>query len=574
MGKLLRTAILSGTLLFALSIASIAKAQQQGYLSLRGDSVTEADIKRYPPTPVPEEVAASVESILDIRSPGSGVLSPDGQKLYFNWNVTGVTQVWRIDRPRSFPVQMTGGQDRTEVVGISPNNDYIIVSRDRKGQENQGLYLQDTKGGPLTEIHHKDNVQTFALYISDDGRSIYYAANDIRPDSYANYRYDIVTGKKELLFDRQGRWFISDSRGNGKFLIVNQIGNFAREYYEFDTRTKEFTPLLGIGENKDYSAQYGAKEGELIVLTPEFGEFSRLYSYIAGNFNPITPDLPEEIESFLLDRQREKIVYSINDRGYGRIKALDTRNYRQLRLPLFKDAIQVWVNSMTRNGRYMSISVNNGKAPTQRYLFDWRSNRLTKLTLPSIPEMNPDRFVAPVLEYYPARDGTKIPMFVWRSKTCQDPCPVIVHFHGGPESQSRPRFSLLAQLLTKNGFHFVEPNVRGSSGYGRTWVNADNDAKRLEVISDIPEAANYIRKAWRKDGKAPKIGVMGWSYGGYATLMAMTKFAGSYDAGVSLVGMSNLITFLENTAPRRRQVRILEYGDPQRAPSINGTFPD
>ena len=96
-------------------------------------------------------------------------------------------------------------------------------------------------------------------------------------------------------------------------MIVNQIGNFAREYYEFDTRTKEFTPLLGIGENKDYSAQYGAKEGELIVLTPEFGEFSRLYSYIAGNFNPITPDLPEEIESFLLDRQREKIVYSIND---------------------------------------------------------------------------------------------------------------------------------------------------------------------------------------------------------------------------------------------------------------------
>ncbi|MGF1486748.1 MAG: S9 family peptidase [Prochloraceae cyanobacterium] len=563
MGKLFETAILSGTLLFALSIASIAEAQENNP-GLRQDSITKADIKRYPPTAVSPEVAASVESILDIRSPGSGVLSPDGEKLYFNWNVTGVTQVWRIDRPKSFPIQMTGGQDRTRVVGISPKNDYIIVSRDRQGQENPGIYLQDTEGGPLTEIYHKDKVQTFALYISDDGRNIYYAANDIRPDSYANYRYDVTTGKKDLLFDRPGRWFISDSRGNGKFLVVNQIGNFAREYYEFDENTKEFTPLLGIGENKDYSARYGAKTGELIVLTPEFGEFSRLYSYIDGNFDPITPDLPQEIESFRIDRQREKIIYSINNKGYGQIKALNARNYRQLRLPLFRDAVQVWVNSIARNGRYMSISVNNGKAPTKRYLYDWRSNRLRELTLPSIPEMNADRFVAPELEYYPAKDGTKIPMFVWRSNSCQDPCPVIVHFHGGPESQSVARFSRLAQLFTENGFHYVEPNVRGSSGYGKTWVNADNGAKRLAVIDDIPDAAKYIRKAWQKDGKEPKIGVMGWSYGGYATLMAMTKFAGSYDAGVSLVGISNLITFLENTAPRRRQVRILEYGDPKR----------
>ncbi len=564
MGKLLKNAVLSGTLIFALCLSPTAKAQQN-YRGLGQDSVTEADIKRYPPTQVPEQVAASVESILDIRSPGSGVLSPDGTKLYFNWNITGVTQIWSIDGPKSFPVQMTGGQDRTRVVGISPENDYIIVSRDRKGQENPGLYLQDIEGGPLKEIQHKDKVQTFALHVSDDGKSIYYAANDIRPDSYSNYRYDVVTGKKELVFDRQGRWFISDSRGNGKFLVVNQIGNFAREYYEFDAKTKEFTPLLGIGENKDYSAEYGAKEGELIVLTPELGEFSRLYSYIDGKFNPITPDLSQEIESFRIDRQRKKIIYSINNKGYGQIKALDARNYRQLRLPQFKDSVQVWLNSMTRDGRYMSISVNDGKAPTKRYLYDSKRNRLTQLTLPSIPEMETDRFVAPELEYYPTRDGkTQIPMFVWRSQNCQDPCPVIVHFHGGPESQSVARFSLLAQLFTENGFHYVEPNVRGSSGYGKTWVNADNGPKRLHVISDIPDAANYIRRTWRENGKEPKIGVMGWSYGGYATLVAMTKFAGSYDAGVSLVGISNLITFLENTASYRRQVRILEYGDPQR----------
>ncbi len=555
--------ILSASILLVLSTSFIAYGQEiyRNWLAL---SVSEADLKSYPPTKVPEAVAASVESILDIRAPGRGVLSPDGSKLFFNWNITGVSQVWRINGPLTFPVQMTGGGDRTKVVGISPKNDFIVISRDRLGLETPGLYLQSTQGGPLKVIQHKDKIQTFFLYVSNDGKSVYYAANDIKYDSYANYRYDVATGKKELLFDRPGRWFIRDSRGNGQFLVVKQIGNFAFEYHEFDEKTKKFKPILGIGQNKDYRARYGASLGELLVLTPELGEYARIYRYINGNFTPITPNLPQEIESFRLDRQRRKIIYSINNKGYGEIKALDARSYRELKLPLFKDALQVSLNSLSDDGRYMSISVNNGKTPTQRYLYDWQTEDLKQLTFPSTPEMNVSGFVSPILEYYPARDGTQIPMFVWRAKTCVEPCPVIVQFHGGPESQSKPGFSLLAQLFTSNGFHYVKPNVRGSDGYGKTWVNADNGAKRLDVITDIPDAAIYIRKAWQKNGQVPKIGVMGGSYGGYATLMAMSKFAGSYDAGVSAVGMSNLITFLQNTASYRRPVRILEYGDPER----------
>jgi dipeptidyl aminopeptidase/acylaminoacyl peptidase len=139
---------------------------------------------------------------------------------------------------------------------------------------------------------------------------------------------------------------------------------------------------------------------------------------------------------------------------------------------------------------------------------------------------------------------------------------VLVHFHGGPEGQSKPGFSPLWQLFVDAGFIVVDPNVRGSTGYGKAWLDADNGPKRLQVLGDIEDAALYARKAWARNGVAPKVGVFGGSYGGYATLMAMTRFAGAYDAGVSVVGIANLLSFLENTAPYRRQLRVTEYGDP------------
>jgi dipeptidyl aminopeptidase/acylaminoacyl peptidase len=169
------------------------------------------------------------------------------------------------------------------------------------------------------------------------------------------------------------------------------------------------------------------------------------------------------------------------------------------------------------------------------------------------------------LESYPARDGTPIPMFVRRPATCAaQPCPVVVEFHGGPESQAVPGWDPGAQRYVDAGFIHVTPNVRGSDGYGKAWLHSDNGPKRLDVITDIEDCARFIRANWGANGQPPKIGITGASYGGYATLIGMTMFAGSYDAGVSSVGMSNLATFLNNTAAYRRHLRITEYGDPEK----------
>ena len=191
--------------------------------------------------------------------------------------------------------------------------------------------------------------------------------------------------------------------------------------------------------------------------------------------------------------------------------------------------------------------------------------------LPGAPEVDLAKFAVARLESYPARDGTKVPMFVRYPARCApdapaggDPCPVVVEFHGGPEGQAEPGFSPYSQLFVDAGFIYVEPNVRGSDGYGKTWLEADNGPKRLAVITDIEDAGKYARSHFARGGQTPKVAITGGSYGGYATLIGMTMFAGTYDVGASIVGFSNLATFLRNTAPYRRLLRITEYGDPDK----------
>jgi dipeptidyl aminopeptidase/acylaminoacyl peptidase len=222
----------------------------------------------------------------------------------------------------------------------------------------------------------------------------------------------------------------------------------------------------------------------------------------------------------------------------------------------------VVVAGLSRTGNYAQFAIDSANLVPQAVVYDWKTRRSTTWRVASTPEVDTTQFAKVTLESYPARDGTKIPMFVRRPASCTGPCPVIVDFHGGPEGQSVAGFNTSAQLFVDAGFVFVQPNVRGSTGYGKAWLHSDDGAKRLQVITDIEDAAKFIRTSWMKDGVAPKIGIMGGSYGGYSTLMGMTYFAGAYDAGVENVGISNLSTFLMNTAPYRRILRISEYGDP------------
>jgi dipeptidyl aminopeptidase/acylaminoacyl peptidase len=530
------------------------------------DSVSAEALAKFAPKPLPPELAGRIQQMMDIRAPGMGQVSPDGTQLFFGWSVTGTPQIWRLDGPNTFPVQLTGGDERTTLADISPDGRTLIVQRDRKGEENPGLYLMPASGGPLTEIQHVKDVQTAYQFTSADGAWIYFTANDQKPDSYAVYRWNTKTGAKEALVTEPGLWQIADHKADGTLLLAKATGSLTSEYWEWQPGAKKPVPVLGQDRPEEYQAVYGAVPGQLVVLTPKLGEFRRLSLFEGGKLTPITGDLKWDVASFSVDEAKQRILYTVNEAGYTKLFALDARTLAPIALPtLPAGADHVYSGATTRDGRYTTFGVETATAPRTSYVYDWKNAALTKWVVPSAPGMETSTFSVATLEEYPARDGTMIPVFVRRPRTQGDgPAPVIVEFHGGPEAQAQPGFSPYAQMFVDAGFVYVEPNVRGSDGYGQAWLDSDNGARRLKVWTDIEDAATWARTAFAVDGKAPRVGVMGGSYGGYATLAAMTQFAGAYDAGVSIVGISNLVTFIQNTAPYRRVLRMTEYGDPDK----------
>ena len=555
-------------LAFALLLPCLAHAQPKDagtatpYHGLGAASVSPETIARFAAPSLNPELSRHIQAMLDVRSPGAGMVTSDGKRLYFSWAVTGVRQIWRLDGPQRFPVQMTGGEDATTPVDLAPDGSFLLVSRDRGGEENPGLYWQSATGGPLNVIQHQKGVQTFAEFITDDGRFVYYRANDVKPDAFAIYRWEKQTNTTERVFDEPGLWNVADHQPDGRLLLTKNVGSAVSEIHEWNPTTKTLTPIIGVGEREEYAATYGAAAGEVLVLTPKLGEFRRVYSWKAGALTPVTPQLGHDVSDFSIDPQRRRILYTVNEDGYTRLHAMDAKTYKPVALPKLPSADHVRFGALSHSGRYAVLSVDVGIAPTVGFVLDWQTNQAVQWQLPSAPEVDLSGFRRATLESYPARDGTKIPMLVRRPVKCAaGPCPVVVMFHGGPEGQALPGFNVGAQLFVDAGFILVEPNVRGSDGYGKTWFHADDGPKRLDIITDIEDCARHVKKAFAVGGQEPKVGILGGSYGGYSTLIGMTMFAGAYDAGVSVVGISNLVTFLTNTAPYRRALRTNEYGD-------------
>jgi protease II len=553
-----------------LSVSGCASMSHPTATTYEGHGASSVDAKQiapYLPKPLDPALAAKIRNLLEVQAPGMGMMIPGGTppEMYFGWSVSGVAQVWKVDRPLGFPEQVTSGEDPTALVDVTPNGKFMVLSRDHAGEENPGLYLLPEAGGPLVKIFHKPQVRAHFAWVTNDSDSIYFFANDIKPDSNALYKYKISTGKTELIFSEPGLWFLADTFGDERFLLGRMKGALASEYYDYGLVSKTLAPVLGQNELQEYDVSYGRTPGEYLVLTSKFGEFRRLYAMLKSKFAPITGDVKMDLASFQIDHSRMHIYLNWNNQGYTKLEVLDPFTYKTLAFPSFEKADNVYAGVVSRYGRYVSVGTETVTSPRVSYVYDWKDRKLVQWVRPSTPEVDTSTFVRATLEKYPAHDGTEIPMLVTRPKKCaSDPCPVIVNFHGGPEGQSVPGFNRTAQIFAAAGFVFVEPNVRGSDGYGKTWLHSDDGPKRLDVISDIEDCSKLIKSKWAKNGRIPKIGVMGGSYGGYSTLMAMSRFAGSYDAGVAIVGMANLRTFLLNTAPYRRILRISEYGDPEK----------
>jgi dipeptidyl aminopeptidase/acylaminoacyl peptidase len=211
----------------------------------------------------------------------------------------------------------------------------------------------------------------------------------------------------------------------------------------------------------------------------------------------------------------------------------------------------------SHDGRYLSYSFSSALIPGDAWVEDLDTGERRRLTA-SPCEVDPATFVAPTLERFASHDGVEVPVYVYRPLRGTGTSPVVAYLHGGPESQFRPSFSPLVQYLVARGYAVVAPNIRGSTGYGRTYEHLDDGRKRLDAVADL--AAMHAWIAASDDLDPERVALYGGSYGGYLVLAGLTMQPDLWAAGIDVVGISSLVTFLENTADWRRRFREREYG--------------
>ena len=290
-------------------------------------------------------------------------------------------------------------------------------------------------------MQHKPGVQTQLQDVSDDSRWLWYRSNDIKKDSYAIYRYDLAARKAEAVFTDDGLWVLDDVADDGKLLLRKSTGSLSSEIYEYDPARRALTPLIGQDEKEEYHACYGAAPGSVLVRTNKPGEFRRLYRLERASraLVPITDEIKADVVSARLDRRRTRILYEVNDGGFFRTRALDARTFKPVALPELPTADNVYAGATSPSGRFTTVGVDDGAHPLRSFVIDWQRGKAEPWHLPSTPEIDTTQFVRAKLESYPARDGSAIPALVRSPARCaRELCPVVVHFHGGPEAQVRP----------------------------------------------------------------------------------------------------------------------------------------
>jgi dipeptidyl aminopeptidase/acylaminoacyl peptidase len=279
-----------------------------------------------------------------------------------------------------------------------------------------------------------------------------------------------------------------------------------------------------------------------------------------------------DIGDFALSPDGSRLVYELNAGGFSEVRVRMLADGAELTLDIPKgvaaDAAR-WHTSFAwhPDGAWVTFAVTTATATADVYVADAHGGTVTRVTHCWKAGLDADSLYPAELVKFPTFDGREIPAFVFKPKDGPDgekdgPRAAIFLVHGGPESQLRPSFNPTIQYLTQRGFVVIAPNVRGSSGYGKTYLHLDDVELRMDSVADLAAGAKWAADSGLADRN--RIAVMGQSYGGFMVMAAVTEYPELWAAGIDIYGIVNFVTFMENTGPWRRKHRGAEYGTLER----------
>jgi dipeptidyl aminopeptidase/acylaminoacyl peptidase len=481
-------------------------------------------------------------------------------------------QIHRVAQPMGDRTQLTFYDE--PVNGASARRDgtgSFFFARDNGGDENFQGFLYDPRASRAVQFT-ETGTRNQSFTQTEDGRLVAWSLAPANSPDYDVFIADPANAStRRLALDGSGALGPIDFSPDGKRLLIGQFVSVAKtRRFILDVESgalAELTPNLDIA----YGGGEFTPDGRSVILMSDEGA-----DYIGivridlatGARTRLTSNLNWDVEEFDLSRDGRTLAYVVNEAGVSTLHLMDMRTGRALRAPELPSGV-VFGIGFDDAGRNLGFTLNSATSPSDAHSYDLRTRRLTRWTRSEIGGLNPSAFVAPELIEWRAFDGRTISGFYFRPRTA-GPHPVIVNIHGGPEGQFRPTFSSTMQYwVNELGVAVIAPNVRGSTGYGKGFVELDNGEKREDSVRDIGALLDWI--AAREELDDRRVMVYGGSYGGYMVLASMTHFNDRLAGAVDIVGISNFVTFLENTSGYRQDLRRVEYGD-ERNPQMRETL--
>ena len=533
-----------------------------------GERTTEGNLVMESIPDIPASVRERLRQYQNVRGHGFSDWTSEGILISTRFGET--SQVHRVRTPGGARQQVTFYDEPVGGGNASPNGDSFVFGKDTGGDEFFQGFLFDLETGGVTQFT-EPGTRNGGLAWSDDGSQVAWyrsTAGDPNWDIIIADPGDPATAR--VAHEGEGALFPVDWSADGAKIVVQQYISITKSrIFTLDTTTGDFTEF-NPDEDVAYSGATILADGDVLTVTDKDSEFSNLVRFVAetGELTNYTADIDWGVASWDVSADESTVVFTLNEGGLGTIKLLDLETGTMRDGP----ALPVGIASGTTfspDGTQVGFTFNGATSPADAWAFNVETLALTRWTEAEVGGLNAENFVSPTLFTYPNEAEMEIPAFKYIPEG-DGPHPVIIQIHGGPEGQSRPGFSSTYQYWASElGVAVLVPNVRGSSGYGKTYVSMDNGVNRKRSVEDIGALLDWIETQPNLD--KDRVIVYGGSYGGYMVLASMIDYGDRLAGGVNIVGISDFKTFLENTKGYRRDLRRGEFGD-ERDPEIAAFF--
>lgn len=506
--------------------------------------------------------AFALEQFFTIPFAHTPSFSPDGQRVAFLCNRTGLPQVWSAPAGGGEARQLTVAAERVGGLAYSPAADELVFAMDAGGDEHHQLYRLGGQGGAAEALTAAPAAMHHFGGWSADGRRIAFSANRRHRQFFDLYVRDVATGAERLVAEGQGLIQPAGFTPDGRALAYTRANtNLDNDLFLVDLDTGAERHLTPHGGEARYAALQFTPDGRAAYLVTDAGrEFDALVrlELDTGAWTAVaTP--PWDVETCRLSPDGRYLAYGVNAGGVSELHILDLHRGREVPAPALPRGVYseyAWAP----DGRRLALVVDAAHQPMDVWLVDVPAGTASPLTASAGAGIPPQTFVFPELVSCTSFDGLAVPAWLYRPAGARPDgtLPMVMMVHGGPESQARPIFNKAIQYLVHRGYAVLQPNVRGSTGYGKAYTHLDDRRRRFDAVADLKALWHWaVDQGW---AHPRRVAVWGGSYGGFMVLAAVTTYPELWAAGVDIVGIANLETFLENTHPHRRYLREAEYG--------------